>query len=60
MSLRVGYSDPLTMVDTVYVDGWWRGDWFWLVARGKNSSRWSRLGGIIGVVFGLETHWAPD
>jgi hypothetical protein len=40
MLLKVGCPDPSTIVDRVWVDGWWKGGWFWSEAWGKPSSRW--------------------
>jgi hypothetical protein len=63
MSLKIECLDPSTMVDRVWVGGW-RVHWFWVEVWGKPSSGWRRwlfrLGGIIGVVLGIITRWAPN
>jgi hypothetical protein len=62
MSLKVECSDPSTMVDRVWVDGW-RVHWVWAEVWGKPLSGWRcwlcRLDGIIRVVLGLRPRWVP-
>jgi hypothetical protein len=63
MSPKVECSDPSMIVDRVWVGGW-RVHWFGVEVWDKPSSGWRRwlcrLGGIIGVVFGINPRWAPN
>jgi hypothetical protein len=62
--LKVECFELSAMVERIWVDGWWRGGWFWVEVSGKPSSEWRRwlthLDGIIRVVFELRTRWTPN
>jgi hypothetical protein len=63
MSSKVGCLDPSTMVDRVWLGGWVV-DWICAKVWGRPSSGWRRwlchLGGMIGVVFGLNPWLSPN